>query len=61
MVREVHAGVLDDTDYLVVWVQSASGDFDTITWEDTNAVITLEYEETTKATSFDQRDWWNWD
>ena len=61
MVREVHAGVLDDTDYLVVWVQSAGGDFETITWEDTNAVITLEYEETTKATSFDQRDWWNWD
>lgn len=58
MIREIHEGVLDAGDYIALWVECDSGDVEGISWEDTAAVVTIEYEETTKQTAYEQRDWW---
>lgn len=59
--REVHEGVLNPGDYLVLAVELESGDISTITWENTRAHVTIEYEETARKSAYQERDWWNWD
>lgn len=55
--REAHHGVMAPGDYVVMWVQADGGDFEGIAWENTRAVITLTYEETTRGTTWENRDW----
>lgn len=59
LMREAHYGVMESGDYLVMWLQADSGNFDTIDWTKTRATITLEYEDTTKGTVYELRDWAN--
>lgn len=60
-IREVHEGVLDAGDYVSIWVELDSGNIDTITWANTRALVTLQYEETTKKSAYEERNWWSWD
>lgn len=46
-------GVLAPGDFLSMWVQSESGDFDEITWANTAANITLTYEPTNAKTAYE--------
>jgi hypothetical protein len=50
---EMNAGVFAPGDYMVLWVEGTAGDFSEITWADTEATISIVYEETVMKTPYE--------
>lgn len=51
---DIDYGVVEEYGFLAFWVQNDSGDIESITWEDTAAVVNIEYEPTNKKSA---REW----
>lgn len=51
---DIDYGVVEEYGFLVFWVQNSSGDISGIDWEDTAAVVNIEYEPTNKKSA---REW----
>ncbi len=49
MNADINFGVMEPGDYMYVFLQPETGDFEGITWENTNATINISYEESTLA------------
>lgn len=43
---DIDYGVLAPGDYVSIWISLLSGNVDTITWENTSATVSIDYEET---------------
>lgn len=50
---DIDLGVFAPGDYAAIWIENTAGDVEEITWADTEATISIVYEETTKRSIYE--------